>query len=198
MEERFAKSLHHVADVYVADYTQYASEHQEVAKRGVVVSDEKPDLIGSLHFRNPNSVRVLSVNFEKNPALFKRDNGTKVSSCECMLISEQGTRKRWLALVELKYCKGEDRNIETNFTDALTQLRSTFLYLRDEVKLFGADEYKYYWIISLPDHNDKIPFSAFVLTQDELVEYKSLYNSVIISDNVVDIWTGTVIKLPVY
>lgn len=49
-----------------------------------------------------------------------------------------------------------------------------------------------------PEHSDKVPFSAFVLSQDELMAYKDLYNSVIISDNVVDIWTGTVIKLPVY
>ena len=74
----------------------------------------------------------------------------------------------------------------------------TFLYLRDEVKLFAGDQYRYYWVVSMPEHSDKIPFSAFVLSQDELMEYKTLYNSVIISDNIVDIWTGTVIKLPVY
>ena len=138
------------------------------------------------------------MNFENNQALFKPNGRDKVSNCECMLVSEQGNQKRWLALTELKYCKGKDRNIASNFETALGQLRDTFVYLRDEVGLFGINDYRYFWIISMPEHNDKIPFSAFVLTQDELMEYKNLYNTVIISDNVVDIWTGTVIKMPVY
>lgn len=198
MEDRFSNVQHHISDVYVVDYTQYSSEHPELAKRGVVVSDVKPDTIGSLLFRNPNGVKVLSVNFEKNQALFKPKRRDKVSNCECMLVSEQGNQKRWLALTELKYCKGKDRNIASNFATALGQLRDTFVYLRDEVRLFGINDYRYFWIISMPEHNDRIPFSAFVLTQDELMEYKNLYNTVIISDNVVDIWTGTVIKMPVY
>lgn len=198
MENHFANVQHYVGDVYVADYTQYASEHPDLAQKGVVVSDVKPDLIGSLLFRNPNGVKVLSVNFEKNRAVFKPEGGEQVSNCECMLVSEQGNQKRWLALAELKYCKGEDRNIAGNFETALGQLRDTFLYLRDVVGLFGSDDYRYFWIVSMPEHNDKVPFSAFVLSQDELMEYKSLYNSVVISDNVIDIWTGTVIKMPVY
>ena len=198
MENQFANVQHHVGDVYVADYTQFASEHPELAERGVVVSDLKPELIGSLLFRNPNGVKVLSVNFEKTPAVFKLDDGGKVSNCECMLVSEQGNKKRWLALAELKYCKGEDRNIASNFEDALNQLRDTFLHLRDVAGLFKDDDYRYFWIVSMPEHSDKVPFSAFVLSQDELMAYKDLYNAVIISDNVVDIWTGTVIKLPVY
>ena len=87
-----------------------------------MVSDLKPEQIGSLLFRNPNGVKVLSVNFEKNPAVFKLDDGGKVSNCECMLVSEQGNKKRWLALAELKYCKGEDRNIASNFEDAVEVL----------------------------------------------------------------------------
>lgn len=198
MEQMFANVQHYVGDVYVADYTQFASEHPDQAARGVVVSDVKPVLIGSLMFRNPNGVKVKSVNFEKNQGVFRPEGREKVHNCECMLVSEQGNQKRWLALAELKYCKGEDRNVGSNFEEALGQLRETFLYLRDKVGLFGENEYKYYWVISMPEHSDKIPFSAFALSQDELLEYQKLYKSVIISDNIVDIWTGTVIKMPVY
>ena len=67
-----------------------------------------------------------------------------------------------------------------------------------DVGLFGENEYRYFWIVSMPEHSDKIPFSAFVLSQDKRLEYRSLYKSVIISDNTVDIWTGTVIKVPVH
>lgn len=198
MEDRFANVQHHEGDVYVADFTQFASVHPELAERGVVIGDLKPEQIGSLLFRNPNGVKVLSVNFERNPAIFRLENGEKVSNCECMLVSEEGNRKRWLALAELKYCKGEDRNIARNFEDALVQLRDTFLHLRDVVGLFKNDEYRYFWIVSMPEHSDRAPFSASVLSQDELMSFKDLYNSVIISDNVVDIWTGTIIILPAY
>lgn len=98
MEECFANVQYHVSDIYVADYTQFATEHPDQAQRGVTVCGEKPELINSVHFRNPNGVRVLSVNFEKNRALFKLQVGQQVSSCECMLVSEQGNQKRWLAL----------------------------------------------------------------------------------------------------
>ncbi len=143
MDKLFANVQHHVGDVYVADYTQFTSEHPDQVNRGVVVSDIKPALIGSLMFRNPNGVRVLSVNFEKNQGLFKA-SGKMVQNCECMLVSEQGNQKRWLALAELKYCKGEDRNIGLNFENALGQLCDTFLYLRDTVGLFDENQYKYY------------------------------------------------------
>lgn len=198
MEEHFANVQHHIGDIYVADYTQFAAEHPDWAVRGVVVCDEKPELVGSLLLRNPNGVRVLSVNFEENQGLFRPEGREQVPSCECMLVSEQGNQKRWLALAELKYCKGADRNIASNFEEALWQLKETFLYLRDEVGLFCEDEYRYYWIVSMPEHSDKIPFSAFVLSQDELLAYKELYKSVIITDNTIEIWTGTVIKMPVY
>lgn len=198
MENHFHNTQHFEGDVYVADYTQYAKEHQESEMKGVVVSDVQPEWVGSLKFCNPNCVHVLAVNFEKNESLFKLTDGQKVSNCECMLLSEEGRQKRWLALAELKYCKGEDRNIASNFEQALLQLRDTFLYLRDQIKLFESAEYRYYWVISMPEHGDKIPFSAFVLSQDDLLAYKEAYNAVIISDNIVNIWTGTVIKMPVY
>ena len=59
MDKLFANVQHHEGDVYVADYTQFASEHPDQVNRGVVVSDIKPALIGSLMFRNPNGVKVL-------------------------------------------------------------------------------------------------------------------------------------------
>ena len=78
MEECFSNVQHNVGDVYVADYTQFASAHPDLAVRGVVVSDVRPALIGSLLFRNPNGVKVLSVNFEKNQGLFMPDGREKV------------------------------------------------------------------------------------------------------------------------
>lgn len=198
MDRHFHSIQHFGSDVYVADYTQYVQEHGCVERRGVVISESKPEEIGSLKFNNPNGIDILAVNFEKNESTFRLADGHKVANCECMLVAETGRPKRWLALAELKYCKGEERNIADNFMHALQQLRDTFLFLRDNLQLFGAGDYRYYWVVSMPEHSDKVPFSAFVLSQDDLVSYKETYNSIIISDNVVDVWTGSIIKNPIY
>lgn len=195
MRNSFAKTQYHVSDVYVADYTQFSASHSEFAGRGVAICDEKPDKIESLWFKNPNSIGILSVNFEENQSVFRPENKKTVPNCECMLVSERGNQKKWLALVELKYCKGADRNISTNFMNALNQLEETFVYLRDEKGILDNKQYRYFWVISMPEHSDKIPFSAFALSQDELMKYYERYKTIIISDNVVEIWTGSVIKL---
>lgn len=199
MESVFSNIRHHCGDVFVADYTQYAQSHPGSSLKGVAISDAKPPLIGSLAFENPNGVKLMSVNFEENLHFFRPDGGKRTSTnCECMLASEDGNKRRWLALAELKYCQGEDRNIVSNFSKALSQLEETFLYLVDKKKLFTKNDYRFYWVISMPEHSDKVPFSAFVLSQDEELEYKDKYNSIIISDNRVVIWTGSVILIPKY
>lgn len=195
IEQFFAQTGRHTGDIYVADYTQYSKEHSD-CPNGVVISDDKPDDIDSLAFYNPNNVPVISVNFEENEPFFRTGEKNHThSSCECMLVSDPDTaKKRWLALVELKYCKAADRNITSNFENAISQLESTFLYLRDTKNVFSKDEYRYFWVVSLPEHSDKAPFSAFAWSQDDALSYNELYNVTIYSDNQVEIWTGSVLK----
>ena len=194
MENVFHNHQNFDGDIYVADYTEFAKEHCEKNGIGVVISDKEPEEIASLTFRNPNKVPVLAVNFEKNEVVFRLVGKEKVSNCECMLVSRQGSKNRWVALAELKYCKGEDTNIIRNFETALIQLRETFLYLRDKKHIFDSQTYRFFWIISMPEHNERIPFGAFFFSQDERTKYKNTYGVNIIDDNVVNIWTGTVLK----
>lgn len=195
MEQFFSKTRQHTGDVYVADYTQYSKDHPTCMK-GVEISDEKPDDIESLAFLNPNNVPVVSVNFEENEQFFRTGDNKQIhSSCECMLVSAQcSARKRWLALVELKYCKSADRNIASNFEDAISQLETTFIYLKDTKNVFSQDEYRYFWVVSMPEHSEKAPFSAFAWSQDDALRYQDLYKVTIYSDNQVEIWTGSVLK----
>lgn len=195
MEQFFSKTRQHTGDVYVADYTQYSKDHPTYMK-GVEISDEKPDDIESLAFLNPNNVPVVSVNFEENKQFFRTgDNNQIHSSCECMLVSAQcSARKRWLALVELKYCKSADRNIASNFEDAISQLETTFIYLKVTKNVFSQDEYRYFWVVSMPEHSEKAPFSAFAWSQDDALRYQDLYKVTIYSDNQVEIWTSSVLK----
>lgn len=199
MQSTFTRHLLFQSDIYFADYTEYIRQGGKTPyAKGVVIADHPFPQIESLFFENPNHVQALAVNFEQYPAFFKADGVHKVRNCEGMLVSEEGNAKRWLALIELKYCKGNDANIIANFEDALDEIQKTFLYLRDEKKLFENFSYRFYWVISIPEHSEKIPFSAFVLTQDDLTDIKDKYNATLISDNSVTIWTGSVIVAPVY
>lgn len=193
-EDIFSGISHHCGDIYVADYTQFAKEHVEFVNRGVVISDRAYSEISSLIIHNPNKVKVLSVNFERNDKFFRVTDKEKCPNCECMFVAESDSKRSWLALAELKYCKGEDRNIQNNFDKAIDQLKSTFLYLRDTKKVFECGEYHYYWVISMPEHSEKIPFMSFSFTQDEMLSYREDYGVTVIGDNELEIWTKNVLR----
>lgn len=199
MKSTFSRHQCFQSDIYVGDYTQYVQEGgKNPFDRGVVIADQPLPQIDSLCFKNPNHVQTCAVNFEQYSAFFKPDGVNKVRNCEGVLVSEEGSAKRWLALVELKYCKGEDTNIIANFNDALDEIKKTFLYLRDHKQLFATQSFRFYWVISIPAHSEKIPFSAFALTQDDLTEIKNKYGVSLISDNIVTIWTGSILLMPRY
>lgn len=199
MQNIFTRHQLFQSDIYFADYTEYVRQGgKNPYAKGVVIDDHPFSQIESLLFKNPNHVQAVAVNFEEYSAFFKPDGVHKVRNCEGMLVSEEGNARRWLALVELKYCKGNDANIIANFEDALDEIKKTFLYLRDEKKLFENSSYRFYWVISIPEHSEKIPFSAFVLTQDDLTDIKDKYSATLISDNSVTIWTRSLIINPIY
>ena len=149
MEETFRETLRFESDFYVGDYTQYAANHPGYQYTGVIMSDVSLPDIQSLHLLNRQHVPVLAINFEKNLAYFKDEKGNLVPNCECMLVSDKARRKGWLILAELKYCGGNPRTVKENFEMALAQVRDTFLFLRDVKHLFGAEDYKYVWVVSL-------------------------------------------------
>lgn len=189
MEKIFKETIRFESDFYVGDYTQYAENHEDCKSRGIVMSDVPLPDIQSLRFINKQHVPVLAVNFEKNMGYFKKDKGRFVSNCECMLVSDKARHKSWLILAELKYCGDNPRTVNDNFENALAQLRDTFMYLRDEKHLFGALDYKYIWVVSLPEHDELIPFSQFYPSPERLLEYKEKLNVSIICSNVIEIQT---------
>ena len=87
-----------------------------------------------------------------------------------MLVSDKARKKGWLILAELKYCGGDPRTVNENCEKALSQVRDTFLYLRDVKHLFGETDYRYVWVVSLPEHNEMIPFSQFYPSLDRILE----------------------------
>ena len=107
---------------------------------------------------------MLGVNFEENEEVFKRADGTTVSNCECMLVSDKSSKKGWLLLVELKYCGGSQVAVQRNLDKAFSQLESTYLHLRDVKHVFGQGEFRCVWVVSLPEHDALVPFSAMPST----------------------------------
>lgn len=189
MEEIFKETIRFESDFYVGDYNEYAKSHKDCQCIGVTISDVPLPDIQSLHFINKQHVSVLAINFEKNLGYFKDDKGKLVPNCECMLVSDKARRKGWLILAELKYCGGNPRTVNDNFENALAQVNATFLYLRDEKHLFGAEKYKCVWVISLPEHDNLIPFSQFYPSPERLLDYKEKLNVNLICSNEIEILT---------
>lgn len=42
------------------------------------------------------------------------------------------------------------------------------------MKIIDSGRYRIYWIISIPDHSSIAPFDAFVMNQDQKIEYKKV------------------------
>ena len=65
-----------------------------------------------------------------------------------------------------------EKNVAINTNNALKQLEDTHLFFKDEMKIIDSGRYRIYWIISIPDHSNIAPFDAFVMNQDQKIEYK--------------------------
>ena len=195
MESLFNATQRFESDIYIGDYTHYVEENPLTHKKGVVMSNLPLNDIASLHFINHQHISVLGVNFEKNLGYFKDKGGLLASNCECMLVSDKARKRGWLILVELKYCGNEPRTVMDNFTEALSQVRDTFIYLRDVKQLFDERDYRYIWVASMPEHDELIPFSQFYPSPERLLEYNDIYHVSLICANEIEIRTHQHIRL---
>lgn len=145
------------SDAFVADYTNQTNSHRKVE-----ILSTKPQYICIFHLKNPNEISYWAVNLEENASLLKGSE-----QCECMFAANKAKRKGWVCLVELKYCM--EKNIENNATHAYNQLRGTFDKLI-ELEILDIKTHRIYLNISVPEHSHKEPFTAFLTTQDEMLD----------------------------
>lgn len=187
---------------FISDYTNYRGEEQTPAKGVDIIDNVLPifEKWPPLYIFNPHDVPVLTANMEKNPAMCKRANGTKCKQCECLCISKASDVEDipWFALVELKCCDNNsrdvERNIESNLQNAIFKLKEHHQLLRDEKGIIEKGKHRYYWVISIPTIN-KPPFSSFLWTQDYLLAISEQYDGArIIADNEILIVDGSQIK----
>ena len=183
MLEVFGQTTRYESEVYIGDYTEYVKSHPDCGYHGVVISNMPIALISSLHIHNPVHIPMMGVNFEENLDVFKSGDGTIVSNCECMLVSDKASKKGWLLLAELKYCGGSQQAVQRNLEKAFSQMESTYLHLRDKKHVFVQGEYRCAWVVSLPEHDDLIPFSSFMAQPELLLDFKDKYGVDIFTDN---------------
>ena len=195
MENIFRETERFESDFYIGDYTHYAESHPAYLNTGVVMSNRPLVDINALHFVNKRHIPVLAINFEKNLGYFRVNNQELESNCECMLVSDKARKKGWLILAELKYCGGNPRTVNENFENALSQVRDTFLYLRDVKHLFGETDYQYIWVVSLPEHDEMIPFNQFYPSPDRILVYKEELHVNLICSNIIEIRTHQHVKI---
>lgn len=179
----FGQKTRFESEVYIGDYTEYVKTHADCGIDGVVMKNMPLPHIASLHIHNPIHIPMQGVNFEANEEVFKREDRSKVSNCECMLVSDKSSRKGWLLLAELKYCGGAKFAVQRNLEKAFTQLESTYLYLRDVKHVFGQGEFRCAWVVSLPEHDDLVPFSSFLSEPEALLYFKDRYGVDVFTDN---------------
>ncbi len=171
------------SEVYIGDYTEYVKTHAGCGYDGVVMKNMPLPHIACLHIYNPVHIPMIGVNFEENEEVFKREDKSKVSNCEGMLVSDKSNRKGWLLLTELKYCGGSQIAVQRNLDKAFSQLESTYLYLRDVKHVFGQGEFRCAWVVSLPEHDDLVPFSSFLSEPEVLLNFKDKYGVDVFTDN---------------
>ena len=196
---RFTERQQFSSDVYISDFTQYRNERLKADATSEVLEDEKiphgvditeaaSPIVDSFHISNKRHVSITAINFERNMQYFRDADGNDLSQCECLTYADGATSKGWLMLHELKYCKLS--NIETNFDAAVGQIERTFLHLRDDFQdnpFLKDGQFRYYWIISIPEHTDESPFDGFAYDGDRILEMNRQYNCNIWGVNEVEV-----------
>ena len=158
VEAVFSNVQAFASSVYVADYT-----NQTQSARGVEIQEVPFTDISYFCLHNDVSIPLWAVNFEHNKGFFPAG----VGDCECMF-RVKGVEKGWLLLCELKYCM--EKNIASNADEAYGQLKATWQLLVDK-KVFNKRLCKSFFNISVPDHSERTPFTSFVTTQNDKIEW---------------------------
>lgn len=184
--------------VYIADYTNYCSNQSNppIQFKGVVITEQSPDLIASFELRNNNHIAFEAVNIEENPELLKRSDGTQASQCECFFTAiRKDGGKPWMLFLEMKYCL--PKNLRKNVRKALTQLEKTYSFLCEEKAYFAHKSVKPYFVIATPDGEDLAPFDDYYLDQDEMLSIKENYDGAqVYHSNVVEVMTAEYLRVP--
>lgn len=159
-----------IDDLLVVDFTEFHKEHPNEAlpSEGVLFIEQPDDRLGAFCILNPSHLPFEAINLEENPSLVTDENGNLVKQCECICRAHREKGKRWVLLLELKYCT-ED-NIPLNMQNALDKLCKCYDFLKVKKHFFDDNLYRVYLCASHPEHDTVKPFGGFICNQDRLLE----------------------------
>ena len=183
-------------DVFIADFTNCVGKpgFDNLPCQGVMVGTQENGIIPSFIIRDEHSFPFSVINNEHNPAVFKREDGSPVTQCECIVYAERNdNRKGWLFFLELKYCEAKNRYYR--ILEGISQLKTTCNYiLKEKQELDGSLFGKKYLVVSTPGVEPLDPFDASYFDQDNMLTVKEETGALLKAVNEVSILTPAVLS----
>jgi hypothetical protein len=181
MNKHFSNISSHSSNIYIADYTELTK-----SAKGVEISDAPFSDIQFCTVSNPRGIECWGINFEKNPDVFQITDTeeAQTSQCECMIASKKSQERAWVCLMELKYCS--DERIRRRSNEAFKQLTNSFNHLKEN-GIIDLKKHRVYFIISIPEHSNREPFSSFVFSQDKKLELKKTKKFQLLNYNEIEV-----------
>lgn len=159
-----------VGDLLVVDFTEYHQKHpnETIPSEGVMFIEQPDNRLGAFCILNPQHLPFETINIEENPTIVTDDNGKLVKQCECICRAKRENGRRWVLLLELKYCS--EKNIPANMQNAFDKLDKCFDFLKNTKHYFDNQRYRIYLCASHPEHETVKPFGEFIYNQKRLLE----------------------------
>lgn len=182
------KSNQFNTDVYIADFTKYNQAIHDVpaSVKGVYIDVKPNEIIPSFRLKNKNKHPFVAINLEENKSLFKREDGTLKSQCECIMYALRKEIPSWMVFLELKYCEPKNRYDET--LEAISQLKRTYKHVFEK-QIFDKDSYKFYFVVSTPGVEPLDPFDDTYFNQDDMLTLKEEFRAQLFLANQLSIHT---------
>ena len=161
-----------IEDLLVVDFTEYHKNHPEesIPSDGVMFIEQPDKRLGAFCILNPKHLPYQAINLEENPHIVTDEHGNSVKQCECICRAHRDQGKRWMLLLELKYCS--ENNIPNNVINALDKLEKCYEFLLNKKHYFDDNPYRIYFCISHPEHETSKPFGEFIYNQERLLTLK--------------------------
>lgn len=183
-------------DVFIADFTNFVGkpDYDNLPCQGVMVGIQDNGMIPSFIIRDEHSFPFRVINNEHNPAVFKRDDGSLVTQCECIVYADRNdNRKGWLFFLELKYC--DVKNHYDRMLEGIGQLKETCNFILKEKQELDATLFnKKFLVVSTPGAEPLDPFDASYFDQDYILTVKEETGALLRSANELRIQTPALLS----
>ena len=183
-------------DVFIADFTNCVGKpgFDNLPCQGVMVGTQENGIIPSFIIRDEHAFPFSVINNELNPTVYKREDGSPVTQCECIVYAERNdNRKGWLFFLELKYCEAKNRY--DRILEGISQLKTTCNYiLKEKQELDGSLFGKKYLVVSTPGVEPLDPFDASYFDQENMLTVKEETGALLKAVNEVSIMTPALLS----